>query len=331
MTDDVAARAGRLADVVRSGMVESVHLGHLVVLDRDGAVRLAVGDPDVVVWPRSCVKPLQAVAMVRAGLDLPPELLALAAASHNGEAVHLAGARRILGAAGLDESALRNEPDLPLLPAAALAWQVAGHGPDRITQNCSGKHAAMLLTCVGAGWDTATYLDPAHPLQQAVRATISELTGDDPDLPVSTDGCGAPLFATSLRGLARATGRVAAGPARAPGSAQARVASAVSAHPEMVAGTGREGTAVMRALPGVVAKDGVDGMFAVGLPDGASIAFKVLDGSARPRPAVLVAALRRAALDGLGLDAGALDALDGLEHVPVLGGGVPVGEVRAAF
>ncbi|PJJ70290.1 asparaginase [Sediminihabitans luteus] len=318
---DVAAGAVPLAHVVRGGVVESVHLGHLVVTAPDGSVRHALGRPDVVVWPRSCVKPVQAVAMVDAGLELPPRLLALAAASHNGEDVHVAGAREILAGAGLDESALRNTPDVPLLGEAAFAWRLAGHGPEPIAQNCSGKHAAMVATCVAAGWDLDTYLDVEHPLQRAVRSTLVRLTGDAPDLPVTVDGCGAPLFATSLVGLARALGRVGGAPATVPGSAEARVAAAIAEHPGMLAGTRREGTAVMRALPGVVAKDGADGLFAVGLPDGGGIAFKVLDGSGRPRPAVLVAALRAAGFDAPGLDE--------IAATPVLGGGVPVGEVRA--
>ncbi len=188
----VADGAGLLAEVVRGDLVESVHLGHLVVLapdsDPDGAPALAVGRPDAVVYPRSSLKPLQAAAMLRAGLDLPDRLLALAAASHNGEPAHLDGAREILAGTGLGVDALRNTPDLPLHAPSALAWQQAGHGPEPLTQNCSGKHAAMLATCVAAGWDTATYLDPEHPLQRAVRAEVLDLTGDDPAALHATTG-----------------------------------------------------------------------------------------------------------------------------------------------
>ncbi|WP_344248969.1 asparaginase [Isoptericola hypogeus] len=341
----VARGAVPLAEVVRGDLVESVHLGHLVVLDPYGEVRFALGDPTTTIWPRSSVKPLQAAAMLRAGLDLPDRLLALAGASHDGAPAHRDGAREILAGAGLDEAALQNTPDLPYDGAEALAWQRAGHGPEAIAQNCSGKHAAMLATCVAAGWDTATYRETSHPLQQSVRATLAEATGDDAAaMAVTVDGCGAPLFSTSLLGLARAFSRLAAAPAleregAAPGMPGpdgltphlARVARAFAAHPEMVAGEGRDATAVMRAVPGLVAKDGADGVYAAGLPDGSAVAFKVLDGASRPRPAVLVAALRAAgALDVAGVDRSRVDeALAAVADVPVLGGGAPVGRVRA--
>ncbi|WP_225566159.1 asparaginase [Isoptericola luteus] len=330
---DVARGAVPLAEVVRGDLVESVHLGHLVVLDAAGEVRLALGDPATTIWPRSTVKPLQAVAMLRAGLDLPDRLLALGAASHSGAPEHLAGVREILARAGLDVSDLRNTPDLPYDADEAVAWQLAGHGPERLSQNCSGKHAAMLATCVAAGWDTASYLDRDHPLQRAVRDAVLELTGDGPaGLHVTVDGCGAPLFSTSVLGLARSFGALAAAGADAegdPADAAGRVARAMAAHPEMVAGRGREDTLVMTAVPGVIAKIGADGVCAAGLPDGSAVAFKVLDGAPRPRPAVLAAALALAGAAHVpGADAAALAAVG---QTPVLGGGLQVGSVRAAF
>ncbi|WP_308121927.1 asparaginase, partial [Actinotalea ferrariae] len=313
--------AGTLAEVVRGDLVESVHRGHLVVLAPDGRVVVEVGDPDAVIWPRSSLKPLQAVAMLAAGLDVDDEGLALACASHSGTDVHLAVVRRVLDAAGLAEADLRNTPDLPLDADAAFAWRAAGRGPTSLTQNCSGKHAAMLATCVAAGWDVRSYLDPGHPLQQAVRATVEGLTGV-PVASTSVDGCGAPLLSTTVRGLARALGRIAAAastdaPADAaatddaattaattaartgtaadgPRAPLARVARAMSSRPDLVGGPGRDVTAVMRAVPGLVAKDGAEGVYAAGLPDGSGVAFKVEDGSGRPRPAVLVAALAQA-------------------------------------
>lgn len=324
---------GELARVVRGDLVESVHAGHLVVLAPDGTVTLAIGDPDAVVWARSSLKPLQAVALLRSGFDPDDAGLALACASHSGEDVHLAVVRRVLAAAGLTEADLRNTPDLPLAPQAAIAWQCAGGTASSVTQNCSGKHAAMLATCVvrggePAGWDRGTYLDPAHPLQVAVRSTIEELTGVAV-AHTTVDGCGAPLFSTTLRGLARAFGRLAAAPTVDPGGREARVARAMSALPELVGGTGRDVTAVMRAVPGLVAKDGAEGVCAAGLPDGGALAFKVRDGSARPRPTVLAAALEVA---GAGAVPGAdVDGLRALGTVPVLGRGRPVGAVEAAF
>ncbi|SKB09889.1 asparaginase [Aeromicrobium choanae] len=326
---DVSTRtAAPLAHVVRGDLVESVHLGHLVALAADGTPVLTLGDPEVTMWPRSSVKPFQAVAMVRHGLDLPERLMALAAASHNGEPDHIAGALAILARAGLDERALRNTPDLPWGTTAMRDWLESGQGPEQISQNCSGKHAAMLLTCVTAGWDTETYLAPDHPLQRAVRETIGELTG----VPVThetVDGCGAPLFATTVTGLARGFGRLAASPQQAPDSAEARVAHAMSTHPHMVAGGQRPTTTLMRAVPGLVAKDGADGIFAAGLPDGRAVAFKVLDGAERPLAPVLVTAL-----DALGAFAGDgvdHEAVESLRERAVLGAGRAVGAIRAAF
>ncbi|MDD9207216.1 asparaginase [Georgenia sp. 10Sc9-8] len=306
-----------LAVVVRDGVTESVHTGHLVVAAPDGAVLVRRGRPEDQYFPRSSLKPLQALAMLRCGLDLPPEHLALACASHSGEEVHVAAVRAVLTGAGLTEAALQNTPDLPLDAGAARRWQEAGNGASAVTQNCSGKHAAMLATCMVNGWETAGYLAVDHPLQQAVRGCVAELTGEAGG-PVSVDGCGAPLFSCSLTGLARAFARLATA---AEGTVEARVADAMRSHPELVGGTGRDVTAAMRAVPGLLAKDGAEGVYAAATSDGGATAFKVADGGSRPRPVVLGAALRRA-----GVDAAATAAWSA---VPVLGHGAPVGEVLA--
>jgi len=331
----VSSDAGPLAAVVRGGVVESVHLGHLVVLGADGAVRLAVGDPDVTIFARSSLKPLQAVAMLGAGLDVDDEGLALACASHSGTADHLAVVRRVLSGAGLSEADLQNTPDLPLDAAAALAWRSTGGAASSVTQNCSGKHAAMLATCVANDWDTASYRSPDHPLQVHVRETIEELTAV-PVRDVTVDGCGAPLFSTTVRGLARAFGRIAGAAAESGRTeAVARVGRAMASRPWLVGGPGRDVTRFMAAVPGLVAKDGAEGVYAAGLPDGTGIAFKVADGSARPRPAVLAAALEVALRgrpeDGwpAHVDDGVLPAVREVGRTPVLGQGEPVGEVYA--
>lgn len=315
----VAAGAAPIANVVRNGVVESVHHGHVAVLSASGRVVAALGDPDAVVFPRSSLKPVQAVAMLRCGLDLDGELLALASASHSGEAIHVAGARAILAGAGLDETALQNTPDYPLDDEAALAFRSAGGAKASVVQNCSGKHAAMLATCVAAGWDTTTYRAPDHPLQKAVTDTIAELTGDDVTH-VAVDGCGAPLFSCTVAGLARAFGRLAAAGASGDASPEGRVARAISAHPEYVGGTGRDVTRLIAGVPGLVAKDGAEGVYAAGLPDGSAAALKVLDGSQRPRPVVMAAALRRLGVGDV--------VLDEVGSVPVLGHGEPVGAVE---
>lgn len=334
---DIATDAVPLARVVRGDLVESVHSGHLVVLDPQGQVRLALGDPRVTVLARSSLKPLQTVGMLRAGwssVHPGAEQLALACASHNGEPEHLRVVRGMLDAAGLTEDDLANTPDMPLDPEAAFAWRTEGHGPASITQNCSGKHAAMLATCAAHagefGWDTDSYWEPEHPLQVALRAAIEELTGT-PVEHTTIDGCGAPLFSTSLTGLARAFGRIArAGAAfdardgvEVAALPEAQVAHAMHEHPELIGGTGRDVTAAMRAVPGLIAKDGADGVYAAGLPDGSSLAFKIVDGGFRPRPVVLAAALRAAGVDPA--------LVEDLGRVPVLGHGEPVGAVLAAF
>ncbi len=291
-------KAAPLARVIRGGVVESAHLGHAVAL---GA--LTVGDPDVVFFARSSLKPLQAVAMLRSGLDLDGPALALAAASHAGEPGHLDVVRAILAGAGLGEDALRNTPSSPWDEAAAAAWRAAGLGPSSLAQNCSGKHAAMLATCVVNGWDVATYLDPAHPLQRAVADTGADLTGDGPPAHVAVDGCGAPLYSCTVAGLARSYAALADA---APGTPEGRVAAAMAAHPWHVAGTGRASVALVEAVPGLVAKEGAEGVFAAALPGGRALALKVLDGSVRPVPVLTVALLR--ALD--------VDVPDGVGQVP---------------
>src|SRR6478735_2834437 len=151
-----------VAELVRSGFVEGHHYGSVVALDRDGTVDWSVGDVDGPILPRSSNKPLQAAAMVRLGLDLDPELLALVCASHSGERFHLDGVRRILASAGLSEAALQTPPDYPLEDAEWHAVVAAGGERTPIQMNCSGKHAGMLATCVVNGWDTETYLAPDH-------------------------------------------------------------------------------------------------------------------------------------------------------------------------
>src|SRR5689334_11673289 len=182
-----------LLEVVRNGRVESEHRGRLVLLDPSGEAVVSDGPVDEPVLPRSSLKPLQAVALVEHGYPGRDGLLALAAASHDGEDVHIAGARAILAAAGLDEDALQCPRDLPSGREALLAWVGGGGGPARVCHNCSGKHAAMLATCVASGWPTESYRDPAHPLQQVIRSRLSSLAGAAV-AGVAVDGCGAPAF-----------------------------------------------------------------------------------------------------------------------------------------
>lgn len=285
-----------VASTVRSNLSESHHFGAVVALERDGSIAFSVGDPSVVIFPRSSMKPLQATAMVEAGLDLPPNLLALVCASHDGRPEHLAAAQEILRCAGLDETALANTTDFPLDETEHERAIRDRKQRSALQMNCSGKHSGMLATCVAAGWrHDASYLLPDHPLQQHITATIPSLAGE-PAAHIGIDGCGAPAHAMSLLGLARAFRSIAIAQ---PGTAAHRVAQAMSSHPEMVGGPTRDVTRLMRGLPGLVAKDGAEAVFGVGLPDGRAIALKVSDGANRARPPVMRAALERL---GVGLE-----------------------------
>ncbi|MBV1781115.1 asparaginase [Paeniglutamicibacter sp. ABSL32-1] len=302
-----------LAVQTRGELVESVHYGSLVALDAAGRTVLTRGEPTAPIYPRSALKPLMAVAMVRAGLQLSAEQLALASASHSGSADHRDLAAKILADAGLEPGALRNSTDLPYGVAERREWIEAGNGPTHLAQNCSGKHAAMLATCLLNGWDTETYLRHDHPLPTLIREVVAELTGE-PTTVVSTDGCGTEVFALSLASMARAFGTLVTAPA---GTAEHQVANAMRTHPEMVAGLGRDVTALMETFPGVLAKDGFEGIQLIALPDGSAVALKISDGGDRARMPAAVPALL-----ALGLDPAKLAAFDNL---PVLGGGNPVG------
>ena len=313
-----------VAEIVRSGFVEGHHYGSIVALAADGSVHWSVGEVVAPVLPRSSNKPIQALAMVELGLDLPDDLLALACASHSGEPFHVEGVRRTLASAGLDESALQTPADYPLDDDAREAVVRAGGAKAPVLMNCSGKHAAMLATCVLRGWDTTTYLDPAHPLQVAIAETFARVTGE-PVTAVAIDGCGAPLLSTSLIGLARGFAALAT----AGDGPMHRVGSAIRQHPEFVSGTTRDELHLLRAVPGMIGKAGAESCYAVALPDGRAWALKTDDGAPRVRPVLMAEALRRSGLlDEDGVDS---DAVNATGRHDLLGGGEPVGEIRAAF
>ena len=313
-----------VAEIVRSGFVEGHHYGSIVALDADGSVAWSVGDVESQVLPRSCNKPMQATGMVRCGLPLEGELLALAAASHSGEDFHLEGVRRILGGAGLSEADLQTPPDYPLDDRAKEAWIRDGRAESSIAMNCSGKHAGMLATCAVNGWPTASYREPDHPLQLAIQETFAELT-EEPVKTIAVDGCGAPLLSTSLTGLARAFRTLSL----AEGGAEAKVANAIRQHPEYTSGTDRDERMLLLAMPGAIGKAGAESCYAVALPDGRAVALKTDDGAARVRPVLMAAALERlGVLDEAWVDA---DAVRETGKVVLLGGGRPVGEIRARF
>ncbi len=307
-----------LVEVVRSGFLESVHRGSLVVLDADGTVLAAEGAVDRPVLPRSSNKPVQATALLAAGwTPRSGEELAIGAGSHNGEDGHRDLVAGMLAAVGLGADALGCPPALPMQEATRAGWLAAGRAPDRLAMNCSGKHAAMLSACVAAGWPTEGYLRRDHPLQQAVEARLGEAAGE-PVTAVVVDGCGAPQHALSPAGLARGVLSLVRA---AEGSPDRSVADAMRAHPWFVAGTGREDTDLMAAVPGLLVKGGADRVHVAALPSGA-VALKLVDGGDRGRTPALCAVLRR-----LGV---AADVLAPWATSPLPGGNSVVGEVRPA-
>lgn len=271
-----------LAVIERSGVPESRHLGAAVLVDADGRVLEALGDPGALIFPRSAVKPVQATAVLRTGLDLAGEELVLAAASHAGTPAHVAVVERMLAAAGLDETALRCPADWPMDSRA----RTAASEPRRITMNCSGKHAAFLAAAVRGGWSTDDYLDPSHPVQVAVAETLAELAGE-PVAHWGVDGCLAPTPVISLAGLARSFSRVVTSGSALP--------DAMRAHPWAVDGPGRE-NAVTIEHTGVAAKIGAEGVLVLATEGGQAVAVKTLDGAGRVRTPVGLELLVRAGL-----------------------------------
>ncbi|MEV5895726.1 asparaginase [Nonomuraea fuscirosea] len=297
-----------IVEVVRSGFVESTHQVRVLTVDAQGRPVETRGAVHVPISPRSSMKPLQALGMLRAGLDLEGELLALACGSHSGEPFHVDGVRKILAGAGLAEEALLCPED--------YSFDRASTERSRVRMNCSGKHSAMLATCVLNDWPLSTYLEPAHPLQRAIRATVEEFTGER-IAASGVDGCGAPLFFVSMLGVTRAFRAFAQS---SEDSYERKIFDAMRTHPEWTSGTDRAEARLMRALPGLMVKTGAEGFEAFVFEDGRTGTVKVEDGSGRARVPATVAALR-----SLGLDA---PELAELAAPPVLGGGRPVGELR---
>jgi L-asparaginase II len=294
-----------------------VHRGSLVVLDAGGSVSFAAGAVHRPVLPRSSNKPVQATALLAAGwAPRSTEELAIGAASHNGEDAHRELVAAMLAAVGLGPDDLGCPPALPQHELTKAVWLVEDRKPDRLAMNCSGKHAAMLSACVAAGWPTAGYLDRDHPLQQAIEARLAQAAGE-PVTAVVVDGCGAPQHALSLTGLARGVLSLVQAPE---GSRERAVADAMRLHPWLVAGTGREDTDLMTAIPELLVKAGADGVHVAALPGRGAVAFKLDDGGDRGRTPALAAGLRR-----LGV---ADEVLARWAVTPLSGGDGVVGDVR---
>ena len=292
-TDGIGAAA--TVEVWRGPILESVHAAHAVVCDAQGAVAMAWGDPGAVIYPRSASKMVQALPLVESGAAgaLGPDRLALACASHSGASIHTGRVAAWLAEMGMGDGDLRCGAHAPIDRPAAEAMIRAGEKPAQVHNNCSGKHAGFLMLGrhLGAGPE---YVEVDHPVQRAARAAFEEVTQEDsPGWGV--DGCSAPNFACTLRGLARAMASFAAPGPGARGAAQARLVAAMMAHPDLVAGEGRACTAIMRAAPGRVAvKTGAEGVYVAILPDlRLGVAVKVADGAQRAAEAVIAAILAR--------------------------------------
>jgi len=307
-----------LVHVVRNGLVESVHTGDVAVCDTDGRLRASAGDPDRLLFGRSCEKPLQgAVSFSAMGeIDLSDEEVAVMCASHSGEDVHVDAVRRLLRRGPVRVRALKTPRD------RATKGQ-----RDRIWDGCSGNHAGLLVASARRGWDLASYRAPGHPVQRRVLRAVVVATGvEHPSIGV--DGCGIPVHGMPLRAMATMFARFGA-PERMGrlASATDRMVRGMLARPHLVGGTRRLDTDVMTAGAGsVIAKEGAEGLVcATSLPQGIGIALKVTDGNWRRLAPAFIRILRDLDI----LPSSAFDGLTQHERLPVLGGEEPQGAVEA--
>jgi len=275
-----------LAKVTRGDLVESLHLGHLIVLNTDGSIYLSKGSPELPIYPRSAIKSLQAAAMLKAGLKVEEKELAIICASHSGSQSHIDLVAKMLTSRGISTTQLKNAVEKPLGEKEKISW--GDKAPNQLAQNCSGKHAGMLITCQHNGWDMNTYLDLDHPLQVAIKNEIEELTSEKVST-TSVDGCGAPLFAISLMGLAKAISNLV----KSKEDSYQQIVSACTRYPELVAGDGRLTTRMMREVPGLFMKEGAEGVLVCALCDGRVIAIKIIDGSWRPVAPIIMEIFNR--------------------------------------
>ncbi len=322
-----------LVEVVRGGMVESSHRGAVAVIDPEGRRVLALGDVARAVYPRSAIKPLQALVLVESGaadrFGLGPEELAIACASHGGEEGHVATVTRMLRLAGLDPSALKCGAHWPLHQASAQALARAGREAAALHNNCSGKHAGFLCAACALGAERGSYIEPSHPVQRAVKAVLEDLAGlSISDRACAVDGCSVPTWAMPLEAVARAFARFGTGKSLGPQRAEAarRLREACAQKPWHVAGTGRFCTEIMgRFGARILVKSGAEGVCCAALPEqGLGIAVKCDDGAGRAAEVMMAAMLARC----LATDADRA-ALDKFVRRPLHNwNGMAVGEIR---
>lgn len=309
-----------LATSVRSGLEETSHDGAVAVVDRRGQLIAHHGDIDRVFYLRSSAKPFQALVSQESGAELTRLELAISSASHRGFPAHAALVASVLAAAGLDEGALHCPHAWPLSDTAArIAVRGGADAPRRIWHNCSGKHAAFLRACVAGGWPAETYLEPGHPLQERVRATVTELGGFPVD-PVGVDGCGAPVLRTTTRAMATLFARLATD------DRLNDVFRAMHTYPALV-GVNGQGDSDMAMAISAAAKGGAAGCVGVAVEDRLGVAVKSWDGDGQ-----VANTAAAASLDQLGLlTTTAREVLDGVLRPPVFGGGRQVGQVETSF
>jgi L-asparaginase II len=320
-------RPAALVRVIRSGLEEAVHLGHVAVCDADGNLVAWAGDPDRQVFARSSMKPLQAAVSLQAigpGEHVPDAEVAVMCASHNAEPVHLEAVARLLSRAGLQASDLGCPPGWPLdIEAVASSG-----GPRRELHNCSGKHAGMLLACVRRGWNVRAYRDAGHPLQRHVLSAVLAASGLT-RVAVGVDGCGIPVHGMPLSRMATLYARLARPTQLHDLRPWAeRAIAAMMSEPYLVAGRNRDDTALMTEGEGIVAKAGAEGLVCAALTDpGLGVAVKVHDGGWRAAGPAMIHALTQLGV----LDGSTLERLHRHARPTVLGGGQPVGEMVPDF
>jgi L-asparaginase II len=320
-------------EVVRGGLVESRHRVDIAVCDDAGRILSSVGDPDGWTYYRSAAKPMQALPLVEEGvvdaIGMSPAELALCCASHEGEKIHIEAGRSILAKVGAEESLLRCGPHPPYSLEAARALVDCGEEPAPIHNNCSGKHAGMVALAAHMGWDPVDYHLAEHPVQRRMLAEVvrwSDVSASE--IRSGVDGCGVLCFAVPLDRIARSFASFAVAADR--GDPAARVVEAMTAHPQMVGGTGRTCTDVM-AIAGdrVFVKVGAEGVYVGGLRGrGVGFAIKVADGGRRAVEAALIRLLSELGV----LTASEVDSLVHHGNPSVMNTrGEVVGEIRAAF
>lgn len=317
-----------LAVVERSGFVESRHAGSAIVLGINGEVLRSLGDVDGAVFPRSAMKPFQAVAVMASGVALRGAEAAIATASHSGTPAHVELVRGLLARAQVPETALACPVAWPNDSAARDTLVRLGSGMAAVYMECSGKHAAMLAACQHNGWALEGYLEPGHPLQKRILDVLERFTGERP-VASGIDGCGAPVHAISLTGLARGIARIASSKSNSPFAIYREagfLAEAVRTNGWVIAGPGRSDSIVIDQL-GLFMKGGAEGIMVAAAQNGTTVALKILDGNLRAAAAVAL---------GLLADEGAIARADLAQLLPelglaVAGAGVPVGEIRASY